>query len=84
MHALDFPESKGFVKEELLITPTSVAKRALEKLEPVVRSTANREDFSHDYFELLLAEGVKSQWVIPLVNQGRAVGVLAIARTTDH
>ena len=84
VHALDFPESRGFVKEELLITPVGVAKRALEKLEPVVRSTANREDFPPDYYELLLAEGVKSQCVIPLVNQGRAVGVLAIARTTEN
>src|SRR5260370_24823890 len=84
VYALDFPESRGFVKEELLITPAGVAKRALEKLEPVVRSTANREDFPPDYYELLLAEGVKSQCVIPLVNQGRAVGVLAIARTTDN
>ncbi|MGB6690672.1 MAG: sigma 54-interacting transcriptional regulator [Terracidiphilus sp.] len=84
VHALDFPESRGFVKEELLITPAGVAKRVLEKLEPVVRSTANREDFPPDYYELLLAEGVKSQCVIPLVNQGRVVGVLAIARTTDH
>ncbi|MGC2608136.1 MAG: sigma 54-interacting transcriptional regulator, partial [Silvibacterium sp.] len=84
VHALDFPESRGFVKEELLITPVGVAKRALESLEPVVRSTANREDFPPDYYELLLAEGVKSQCVIPLVNQGRAVGVLAIARTTEN
>ena len=84
VHALDFPESRGFVKEELLITPVGVAKRALEKLEAVVRSTVNREDFPPDYYELLLAEGVKSQCVIPLVNQGRAVGVLAIARTTDN
>ena len=84
VYALDFPESRGFVKEELLITPAGVAKRALEKLEPVVRSTANREDFPADYYELLVAESVKSQCVIPLVNQGRAVGVLAIARITDN
>ncbi len=82
VHALDFPESRGFVKEELLITPVGLAKQALEKLAPAVRSTANREDFPPDYYELLVAEGVKSQCVIPLVNQGRAVGVLAIARTT--
>ncbi len=84
VHALDFPESKGFVKEELLITPTGVAKRALDNLEPAVRSTANREDFPPDYYDLLVAEGVKTQCVIPLVNQGRAVGVLAIARITEN
>jgi formate hydrogenlyase transcriptional activator len=83
VHALDFPGGRGFVKEELVITPVGVAKRALETLQPAVRSTANPEDFPPDYYELLIAEGVKSQCVIPLVNQGRAVGVLAIARTTD-
>jgi formate hydrogenlyase transcriptional activator len=86
VYALDFPESKGFVKEELLITPAGVVKRALENLEPVVmvRGTANREDFPPDYYELLVAEGVKTQCVIPLVNHGRAVGGLAVARTTEN
>jgi formate hydrogenlyase transcriptional activator len=84
VHALDFPDSRGFVKEELLITPVGVAKRSLETLQPALRSTVNREDFPPDYYELLIAEGVKSQCVIPLVNQGRAVGVLAVARTTDN
>jgi len=83
VHALDFPDSRGFVKEELLITPVGIAKRSLETLQPAVRRTVNREDFPADYYELLLAEGVKNQCVIPLVNKGRAVGVLAIARTTD-
>jgi formate hydrogenlyase transcriptional activator len=83
VRALDFPESKGFVKEELLITPVGIAKRALERLEPMVRNTADREEFPPDYHELLIAEGVKNQCVIPLVNQDRVVGVLAIARTTD-
>ena len=83
VYALDFPEGKGFVKEELLITPVGAAKRALEKLEPAVRSTADRDEFPPDYYKLLVAEGVKSQCVIPLVTRGRAFGVLAIARTTD-
>ncbi len=84
VHALDFPESRGFVKEEQLIPPAGVVRRALDKLVPAVRSTANRDDFPPDYCDLLLAEGIKSQCVIPIVNQGRAVGVLAIARTTDN
>ena len=83
VHALDFPDSRGFVKEELLITPVGIARQALETLQPAIRNTANREEFPPDYFELLLAEGVKSQCVIPLVSQRQAVGVLAIARTTD-
>jgi hypothetical protein len=41
VHALDFPESRGFVTEEMLITPVGVAKRALETLVPIIRSTTN-------------------------------------------
>ena len=83
VHALDFPEGKGFVKEELLITPVGVVKRALETLEPAVRSTTDRDEFPPDYYKLLVVEGVKHQCVIPLVSRGRAIGILAIARMTD-
>jgi len=83
VYALDFPEGKGFVKEEMLITPVGGVKRALEKLAPAVRSTDDRDEFPPDYYELLVAEGVKRQCVIPLVNRGRTIGALAIARTSD-
>jgi formate hydrogenlyase transcriptional activator len=83
VYALDFPEGKGFVKEEMLITPVGGVKRALEELAPVVRSTDDRDEFPADYYELLIAEGVKRQCVIPLVNRGRAIGALAIARTSE-
>jgi formate hydrogenlyase transcriptional activator len=83
VYALDFPEGKGFVKEEMLITPVGGVKRALEELAPAVRSTDDRDEFPPDYYELLIAEGVKRQCVIPLVNRGRAIGALAIARTSE-
>jgi formate hydrogenlyase transcriptional activator len=83
VYALDFPQGKGFVKEELLIAPVGAAKKALEKLEPMTRNITDREEFPPEYYELLLAEGVKAQLVIPLVSHGRAVGVLAISRTTE-
>jgi formate hydrogenlyase transcriptional activator len=83
VYALDFPEGKGFVKEEMLITPVGGVKRALEELAPAIRSTDDRGEFPPDYYELLVAEGVKRQCVIPLVNRGRAIGALAIARTSD-
>jgi formate hydrogenlyase transcriptional activator len=83
VYALDFPEGKGFVKEEMLIPPVGAVKRALEKLAPAIRSTADRDEFPPDYYELLVAEGVKRQCVIPLVNRDRVIGVLAIARTSD-
>ena len=83
IYALDFPEGKGLIKEDLVITPMGAGRRALDTLKPTVRSIEQRHEFPPDYYELLVAEGVKSQYVIPLVNRGQAVGVLAISRTTD-
>src|SRR5580658_4464057 len=84
VYALDFPEGKGLIKEEMLIEPVGIARKALEKLKPFVRTITHADEFPPDYYELLVAEGVKSQCVIPLVNRGRAVGVLAIARTGNN
>jgi len=64
VQALGFPEVKGFVKEELIIEPVGAAKRAFETLEPAVRNTANRDEFPPELYELLIAEGVKTQCVI--------------------
>jgi formate hydrogenlyase transcriptional activator len=84
VYALDFPEGKGLIKEEMLIEPVGIARKALEKLKPFVRTITHADEFPRDYYELLVAEGVKSQCVIPLVNRGRAVGVLAITRTREN
>jgi len=83
LFALDFPEGKGFFKEELIIEPAGAAKRALETLQPAVRNTANPQEFPPDLYKLMVAEGLKTQCVIPLVSRGRAVGILAINRSTD-
>jgi formate hydrogenlyase transcriptional activator len=83
VYALDFPEGKGFVREEMVIPPVGAVKKALENLAPAVRSISDRDEFPPDYYELLVAEGVKRQCVIPLVNRDRIIGVLAIARTSE-
>ena len=75
LHALDFPGSKGFFKEEQIITPTddSPPKRALATLKPVSgRVTSTRA----------AAEGLKTVCFIPLVNHGRALGYMSLARVT--
>jgi PAS domain S-box-containing protein len=83
LFALDFPEGKGFVKEELIIEPAGAGKRALETLLPAVRNTADPQEFPSDLYNVMVAEGLKTQCVIPLVSRGRVVGVLAINRRTD-
>src|SRR5579872_80509 len=76
LHALDFPGSKVFFKEEQIITPTddSPPKRALATLKPVSgRVTSTRA----------AAEGLKTVCFIPLVNHGRALGYMSLARVTE-
>jgi formate hydrogenlyase transcriptional activator len=82
-HAVDFPEGKGFVREELIVEPVGAARKALKTLEPAVRSTDNPEEFPPNLYKAMVAEGLKYQCVIPLLSRGRVVGVLAINRRTD-
>jgi len=65
LQALDFPGSKGFFKEEQIVTPTqdSPAKRALDTLKPVSGQVT---------WTRAAAEGLKTVCFIPLVNHGRA------------
>jgi formate hydrogenlyase transcriptional activator len=83
VYALDFPEGKGFFKEEMLIESVGACKRALETLQPTTRNTANPQEFPPDLYKLLVAEGLKTQCVIPLVSRGQVVGALTINRSTD-
>ena len=84
LYALDFPEGKGFVKEGILIESVGACKRALETLQPTIRNIANPQAFPPDLYKLMLAEGLKTQCVIPLVSRGRAVAALTINRRTDN
>lgn len=83
LYAVDFPSSKGFVKEEQIITPGehSPAKRAFDTLKPVIASTGDGPPERHGY-KMAAAEGLKTACFIPLVNRGRAVGTLQLARAT--
>ena len=84
LYALDFPEGKGFVKEGILIESVGACKRALETLQPTIRNIANPQEFPPDLYKLMVAEGLKTQCVIPLVSRGRAVAALTINRRTDN
>lgn len=85
LYALDFPHSKGFVKEDVLICPreNDPGKRALETLRPVIVDLTDPVAFPREVHEMAVGEGIKSHCVIPLVNRGRALGTLTIARTTE-
>jgi len=84
VYAVDFPGGKGFVREELIVSPDPSApgRRAFDTLKPIVTTVTDAHDFGKGY-EIAVAEGIKSVCFIPLVNRGRALGTLAIARATE-
>jgi formate hydrogenlyase transcriptional activator len=83
--ALDFPDGKGFLREDMLQSPIegSPPKQAIDTLKPVIVNAVGANAIGREGYEILVGEGFKSHCFIPLVNRGRALGVLAILRTAE-
>jgi formate hydrogenlyase transcriptional activator len=83
--ALDFPLSKGFVREELLVsTHEGVLARALETLKPIISNPLDPSEYSREQYKVETGEGIKAQCFIPLVTRGRAVGILVLGRLKEN
>lgn len=80
--AVDFPHGKGVIKEELFVTPSAAVKKAMDTLKPVVFDMRENE-LALEAHNVAAAEGIKAACNIPLVNHGRARGILSILRTTE-
>ena len=84
LYALDFPGSKGFAREEMIMTLSegNPGKRAIETLRPVISNIAADP---RDAFErtIVAVEGLRTVCFIPLVSRGRALGNLVLARVTE-
>jgi formate hydrogenlyase transcriptional activator len=83
LYVLDFPQGKGLIQEERILTMAGAAKRVLETLKPSVVNKADPSEVPPEICDELVAEGLKSTCLIPLINRGRALGILTIARTTE-
>ena len=81
--AVDFPHGKGVLKEELLVRPSTAVKKALETLRPVVSHICDGNELVSGASDIVVAEGLRTYCAIPLVNRGRALGILSILRTTE-
>jgi formate hydrogenlyase transcriptional activator len=83
LYVLDFPQGKGLIKEERVLTISGAAKRVLETLKPVVVHKVDPSQVPAEIYDEVVAEGLKNTCLIPLINRGRALGILTIARTTE-
>jgi formate hydrogenlyase transcriptional activator len=80
IYALDFPNSKGFVHEELVTPHSGATMRAFETLKPVIVNQFDPAEFGPEASQIVLGEGLTTLCIAPLVNRGRAIGVLCLAR----
>ena len=76
--AMDFPRGKGLIKEDLLVAPSTAAKKAMDTLKPVVLDSQESDNCVSGN-----AEGIRTQCIIPLVNRDRVLGLLCPSRTTE-
>jgi formate hydrogenlyase transcriptional activator len=83
IYALDFPNGKGFVHEELVTPHSGATMRAFETLKPVIVNQFDPAELGPEASQILLGEGLKTLCIAPLVNRGRAIGVLGLARKKD-
>src|SRR5258708_5752864 len=84
IYALDFPNGKGFIHEELVTSQDGVTRRAFETLKPVIVNQFDPAEFGPENYQIALGEGLKTLCVAPLVNRGRAIGVLCLGRKEDN
>jgi formate hydrogenlyase transcriptional activator len=86
LYAFDAPVSKGFAKEEVILTvpENDPGRRAFETMKPMV-ATVDEIGWpgGGEGYRLAAAENVKSVCFIPLVNRGRALGDLFVVRLTE-
>jgi GAF domain-containing protein len=74
LFALDFPQGKGFIREDDAHIVAGAGKRALETLKPVIVERIGPDDLPPEIYEKIIGEGIKSSCVIPLVSRDRALG----------
>jgi formate hydrogenlyase transcriptional activator len=81
VYALDFPHGNGLLKEDEILNLSSAGKRVLETLTPAIVDALEPANVAPEIYERYAAEGLKWRCLIPLVNRGRALGLLMIGRT---
>jgi len=85
IYASDFPESKGFLREDMEVPNVGASKRALETLRPVIVSQEDESELSAEtYHRFVGGEGFQSKCLVPIVSRGRAVGLLGLARRAEN
>ena len=85
IHALDFPVSKGLLKEGLWVpVEGSPTGRAIMSGKPILITRADIAQFGSDIARRILDEGLKSAYCLPLISHGRPLGTLVVASLREE
>src|SRR5579871_939447 len=78
LHALDFPSSKGFLREGMSRPPGSLAGRAFSTGGPVTFPVVDADPATDE--ASFKSEGLQSGCWLPLISHARVLGVLGLSR----
>lgn len=82
--ALDFPEGKGLIREEMLVPlKGSITGAAFRSRQPLLLDSVAMEGYDSPTSRLLRDEGVRSVVCMPLLTHDRALGTLSLASLRD-
>ena len=85
LYALDFPESKGFLQEEMIhaIMEGSPSRTAIRTMRPLVLQSPFTGWLDFPTVQAAVREGLKSFCYLPLISRDRAIGTLNLGRLRD-
>jgi formate hydrogenlyase transcriptional activator len=85
IHALDFPDSKGFFTEDILISVEgSMPGETFRSGKPWFVNRLDPSQVSPEMYAKAAGEGMNSFCDVPLVSRGRLLGVLALASSEEN
>jgi formate hydrogenlyase transcriptional activator len=82
--ALDFPEGKGFLQEEILLPVDGPAAKVLQTGQPLVMCPPTPERMNSEIYARVANEGIRSGCLVPLGNRNRTLGILALGRLEEN
>ena len=84
LYALDFPEGKGLLREELVYSvEESPSGTAFRTMKPFTLQSPFTGWVSYPIVQIAVREGLKSLCFLPLISRNRAIGVLVLGRLRD-
>jgi len=84
LYAVDFPEGKGFLQEDLVYSiEGSPSGTAFRTMKPLTLQSPFTGWLHYPIVQIAVREGLRSFCFLPLISRNRAIGTLVLARLRD-